>query len=76
MFISPKTYYKTFIEKQYASPETDMYTELLDTYYKIKEERPLKWEVLQEKSVYEGYNVQKLPLFLRDANGQHSLQMK
>ena len=40
-----------------------MYTELLDTYYKIKEERPLKWEVLQEKSVYEGYNVQKLPLF-------------
>ncbi|AQX89103.1 GLPGLI family protein [Elizabethkingia anophelis] len=59
MFISPKTYYKTFIEKQYASPETDMYTELLDTYYKIKEERPLKWEILQEKSVYEGYNVQK-----------------
>ena len=39
MFISPKTYYKTFIEKQYASPETDMYTELLDTYYKIKEKK-------------------------------------
>lgn len=36
-----------------------MYTELLDTYYKVKEERPLKWEILQEKSVYEGYNVQK-----------------
>jgi len=59
MFISPKTYYNTFIEKKYTNPTTDMYTELLDTYYKIKEERPLKWEVLQEKSVYEGYNVQK-----------------
>ena len=53
-----------------------MYTDLVGGYYKIKEERPLKWEILQEKSVYEGYNVQKLPHFLRDANGQHGLQMK
>jgi GLPGLI family protein len=59
MLISQKTYYKTFIEKQYANPITDMYTDLVGGYYKIKEERPLKWEILQEKSVYEGYNVQK-----------------
>ncbi|WP_407505395.1 GLPGLI family protein [Elizabethkingia miricola] len=59
MLISQKTYYKTFIEKQYANPATDMYTDLVGGYYKIKEERPLKWKVLQEKSVYEGYNVQK-----------------
>lgn len=36
-----------------------MYTDLVGGYYKIKEERPLKWEILQEKSIYEGYNVQK-----------------
>lgn len=60
MFISPKTtYYKTFIEKQYTNPATNMYTDLVGGYYKIKEERPLKWEILQEKSIYEGYNVQK-----------------
>ncbi|WP_407485527.1 GLPGLI family protein [Elizabethkingia miricola] len=59
MLISQKTHYKTFIEKQYASPETYMYTNLIGAYYKIKEERSLKWEILQEKSVYEGYNIQK-----------------
>ena len=76
MLISQKTYYKTVIEKQYANPATDMYTDLVGGYYKIKEERPLKWKVLQEKSVYEGYNVQKASTVLRDANGQHGLQMK
>ncbi|HAY3561999.1 TPA: GLPGLI family protein [Elizabethkingia meningoseptica] len=58
-FLSQKTHYRTFIEKQYANPVTDMYTVLTDTYYKIREERAIKWNVLEEKTVYEGYHVQK-----------------